>query len=177
MVRFCRSRSCPPWPAVSCHGVQGFAFCRPFPDSPRALSSASVRGLFLCHQPCKNHGSVRGYGQLPKAAPAAVFFRRLTMRQKSTIPPHHIAGACRSATKSGLLLRSPKDCAYLMLELFHPKRAAFKTVSPAKRNKTQCYFVAFIGRFIERHYSRPMKATKFGLLLRSPFVSPFSSFQ
>ena len=37
----------PLWPAVSCHGVRGFAFCRPFPDSPRALSSASVRGLFL----------------------------------------------------------------------------------------------------------------------------------
>lgn len=35
----------PPWPAVSCHGVRDFAFCG-LSGSPRALSSASVRGLF-----------------------------------------------------------------------------------------------------------------------------------
>ena len=61
--------------------------------SPRALSSASVRGLFLCHQPCKNRGSFRRYGQLPKAAPRPRFFGHLTMRLLSTGPLHHIAGA------------------------------------------------------------------------------------
>ena len=152
-------------------------FVQAFTDSPRSLSSASVRGLFLCHQPCKNHRSVRGCGQLPKAAPAAVFFRRLTMRQLLTGPLLHIAGACRSATKFGLLLRSPKDCAYLIQELFHPQRAAFEAVSPAKRNKTQCYFVAFVRAFYKTGLVALPNATKSGLLLRSPFVSPFSSFQ
>ena len=35
-----------PWPAVFCHGVRDFAFYG-LSGSPRALSSASVRGLFL----------------------------------------------------------------------------------------------------------------------------------
>lgn len=96
----------PPWPAVSCHGVRDFAFYG-LSGSPRALSSASVRGLFLCPQPCKNRGSVRGWSQLQKAAPRPRFFGRLTMRLLSTGPhPPHNEGRT-NATKSGLLLRSP----------------------------------------------------------------------
>ena len=153
--------------------------CGGYSVTPRVQGSAlRLPGrAFPCPQPCKNRGSFRGYGQLLKAAPAAVFFRRLTMRLLSTGPLHHIAGACRSATKSGLLLRSPKDCANLILELSHPQRAAFKAVSPAKRNKTQYYFVAFVRAFYLTGLVALPNATKSGLLLRSPFVTLLTSFQ
>ena len=158
-------------------------------DSPRVLSSASVRGLFRytarqgfrfaapwarfsLPSAMQKSRVIPGVRSTPKSGPPARFFGGLTMRLLSTGPLHHIAGACRSATKSGLLLRSPKDCANLILELSHPQRAAFKAVSPAKRNKTKYYFVAFVRAFYLTGLVALPKRNKIRLVVAFAFRDP-----
>ena len=153
--------------------------CGGYSVTPRVKGSASrLPGrAFPLPSAMQKSRVIPGVWSTRKSGPPARFFGGLTMRLLSTGPLHHIAGACRSATKFGLLLRSPKDCANLILELSNPQRAAFKAVSPAKRNKTEYYFVAFVRAFYLTGLVALPNATKSGLLLRSPFVSPFSSFQ
>ena len=195
MVRFCRSRSCPPWPTASCRGVRGFNLLKTVSGSPRALSSASVRGLFLCLPGSKGSASrlpgrafplpsamqksrvIPGVWSTRKSGPPARFFGGLTMRLLSTGPLHHIAGACRSATKSGLLLRSAVALCYLIPNISHRHPGGNKANPPPNATKPSVILLRSSGLFIRQGWLPCRSATKLGFLLRSPFVTLLSSFQ
>lgn len=55
-------------------GVRDFAFCRPFLDSPRTLSSASVRGLFLCPSAVQKSRVCPGVWSTPKSGHSGPLF-------------------------------------------------------------------------------------------------------
>lgn len=78
-----------------------------------------------------------------------------------------------NATKSGLLLRSAHPVRIfptLILGTFATRKGRLFGFYPAERNKTQCYFVAFVRAFyLGRVLAALPNATKLGLLLRSPF--------
>ena len=162
--------------------------------SPRALSSASVRGLFRytarqgfrfaapwarfsLPSAMQKSRVIPGVRSTSKSGPPARFFGGLTMRLLSTGPLHHIAGACRSATKSGLLLRSAVNLCYLIPNISHRHPGGNKANPPPNATKPSVILLRSSGLFIRQGWLPCRSATKSGLLLRSPFVTLLSSFQ
>ena len=125
-------------------GLQGFRFAAPwepfaFPVYP------------------ENHKSVRGCGQLPKAAPAARFFRRLTMRQLSTNPHHHIAGG--------------PNIGYLILRQMRRHPGGIWPKTPANATKP-IILLRSSGLFIRQGFGCPAQRNKITVVVAFAFRDP-----
>ena len=110
--------------------------------SPRALSSASVRGLFRytarqgfrfaapwarfsLPSAMQKSRVIPGVRSTPKSGPPAPLFRRVDNAAKVNQPLTPHSGGLPNATKFGLLLRSPERLCYLILKHLPPIPGGF----------------------------------------------------
>lgn len=138
--------------------------CPPYADGLRGLW-----GLSPPDRLGKNHGSLRAHvNQISgrRWPPLPLVDSPVFVNSPPELPT-------ANATKSGLLLRSAPPVRVfptLILGTFATRKGRLFGFYPAERNKTQCYFVAFVRAFyLGRVLAALPNATKLGLLLRSPF--------